>query len=56
MMTYNEKSKQIEKTTCFFDFSFFVPMSQEMLNFKFREFSGTKVINLRVPEEFEFKS
>ena len=45
MMTYNEnikknrkRYKNIEKN----DFSFFVPMSQEMLNFKFREFSNSE--------------
>ena len=27
------------------NFSFFVPMSQEMLSFKFHEFSGTKIKN-----------
>ena len=36
--------------------SFFSLMGQGMLNFKFREFSGLKVINLHVPEEIDFGS
>ena len=58
MMTYNEISIIFENFDFFFffDFSFFVPMGQEMLNLKFHGVSGPKVINLHVPEEIEFKS
>ena len=44
MMTYNEKSTKKKKNRSF-DFSFFSLMSLGMLNFKFGEFSGLKVIN-----------
>ena len=52
MMTYNEKSKK-KKTTKKIDFSFFVPMRQEMLNFKFREFSRLENLKLSFPERYE---
>ena len=39
-----KKIKKIEKLYKI-DVSFFVPMSQEMLNFKFHEFSGTNIKN-----------
>ena len=43
MMSYKEKTK---KNMCFFSiFLFVVPMGPVMLNFKFREFSGTKIKN-----------
>ena len=48
MMSYNEKSKTKK--------NIFSLMGQGMLNFKFREFSGLKVINLHVPEEIDFLS
>ena len=56
MMTYNEKPKKQSRFFFFFDFSFFVPMGQEMLNLKFHGVSGLKVINLHVPEEIDFLS
>ena len=49
MMSYNEKS-------IYFFFPFFSLMGQGKLNFKFREFSGLKSINLHVPEEIDFLS
>ena len=55
MMTYNEISKILKKSKKV-DFSFFVPMGLEMLNLNSGEFSGTKSINLHVPEEIGFKS
>ena len=56
MMSYKEN---IFKNLCFFwflsDLSFFVPMGPGMLNFKFREFSGTKIKNFYFRRNSSFR-
>ena len=56
MMTYNEISKMFENFDFYFIFfRFFLFCSDGSGDAKFKV-SGLKVINLRVPEEIEFKS